>query len=92
MCVSDSLIGIDRFVLPFSAAPYLIILTYWLGQWGLDDPQRFFLDEAKVALSAGTEFGAAYQQFVRLNFGCPRSTLEEGLARMERSLRGTTKP
>ncbi len=33
--VSDSLIGIDRFVLPFSAAPYLIILTYWLGQWGI---------------------------------------------------------
>lgn len=59
---------------------------------GLEDPQRFFLEEAKVALSAGTEFGAACQQFVRLNFGCPRSTLEEGLARMERSLRGTTKP
>jgi uncharacterized membrane protein YhhN len=33
--VSDSLIGIDRFVHPFSAAPYLIILSYWLGQWGI---------------------------------------------------------
>ena len=33
--VSDSLIGIDRFVLPFSAAPYLIILSYWIGQWGI---------------------------------------------------------
>ena len=33
--VSDSLIGIDRFVLPFGAAPYLIILSYWLGQWGI---------------------------------------------------------
>ena len=33
--VSDSLIGIDRFVQPFAAAPYLIILTYWLGQWGI---------------------------------------------------------
>ncbi|MBP3932294.1 MAG: lysoplasmalogenase, partial [Pseudomonas sp.] len=33
--VSDSLIGIDRFVQPFSAAPYLIILSYWLGQWGI---------------------------------------------------------
>ncbi|MGE7994369.1 lysoplasmalogenase [Pseudomonas sp. NPDC089554] len=30
---SDSLIGIDRFVSPFAAAPYLIILSYWLGQW-----------------------------------------------------------
>ncbi|WP_397451622.1 lysoplasmalogenase [Pseudomonas sp. NA-150] len=32
---SDSLIGINRFVLPFDAAPYLIILSYWLGQWAI---------------------------------------------------------
>lgn len=30
---SDSLIGINRFVSPFAAAEYLIILSYWLGQW-----------------------------------------------------------
>ena len=33
--ISDSLIGIDRFVSPFAAAPYLIILIYWLGQWAI---------------------------------------------------------
>lgn len=33
--LSDSLIGIDRFVSPFAAAPYLIILFYWLGQWAI---------------------------------------------------------
>jgi uncharacterized membrane protein YhhN len=32
---SDSLIGIDRFISPFAAAPYLIILAYWLGQWAI---------------------------------------------------------
>jgi uncharacterized membrane protein YhhN len=32
---SDSVIGIDRFVAPFHAAPYVIILSYWLGQWGI---------------------------------------------------------
>ncbi len=32
---SDSLIGIDRFVVKFAAAPYLIIIAYWLGQWGI---------------------------------------------------------
>lgn len=32
---SDSLIGINRFVAPFHAAPYLIIVSYWLGQWGI---------------------------------------------------------
>ena len=55
---------------------------------GLEDPQQFFLEQAKVGLSAGLEFGDDSQQFVRLNFGCPRSMLEEGLQRMERSLQG----
>lgn len=32
---SDSLIGIERFVSPFAAAPYLIILLYWSGQWAI---------------------------------------------------------
>src|SRR5471030_1508449 len=32
---SDSVIGISRFVLPFEAAPYVIILSYWVGQWGI---------------------------------------------------------
>jgi cysteine-S-conjugate beta-lyase len=53
---------------------------------GLDDPQGFFLKQAKVGLSAGLDFGDDAGQFVRLNFGCPRALLEEGLARMERSL------
>lgn len=53
---------------------------------GLENPQKFFLEHAKVGLSAGSEFGADCQQFVRLNFGCPRTLLEEGLARMQRSL------
>jgi cystathionine beta-lyase len=54
---------------------------------GLDDPQGFFLKEARVGLSAGVDFGDDAGQFVRLNFGCPRALLEEGLARMERSLK-----
>ncbi|MGA9701930.1 lysoplasmalogenase [Pseudomonas sp.] len=32
---SDTLIGINRFVVSFEAAPYLLITTYWLGQWGI---------------------------------------------------------
>ncbi|KAF1033506.1 MAG: Cystathionine beta-lyase PatB [Pseudomonas sp.] len=55
---------------------------------GLADPHRFFLEEAKVGLSAGSEFGDDTQQFVRLNFGCPRVLLEDGIQRMERSLHG----
>lgn len=50
---------------------------------GLDDPVRFF-EAAGVGLSDGKGFGLA--GFVRLNFGCPRSTLDEALARMHRAL------
>ncbi|WP_247267446.1 MULTISPECIES: MalY/PatB family protein [Pseudomonas] len=52
----------------------------------LDNPQQFFLEQARVGLSAGLDFGDQHQQFVRLNFGCPRSLLEEGISRMERAL------
>jgi len=58
---------------------------------GLDNPQQFFLEQARVGLSAGLDFGDDSQQFVRLNFGCPRALLEEGIARMERSLINRTR-
>lgn len=46
---------------------------------GADNPQRHF-ERAGVGLSDGADFGAP--GFVRLNFGCPRSTLDEALRRM----------
>ncbi|NBF04021.1 putative C-S lyase [Pseudomonas sp. Fl5BN2] len=53
---------------------------------GLEDPYGFFLEQAKVGLSPGLEFGDDCKQFVRLNFGCPRALLEEGIQRLENSL------
>lgn len=50
------------------------------------NPQAFFLDKGKVAFSAGSEFGPAYEQWIRLNFGCPKSVLEEGFRRMQDAL------
>lgn len=54
---------------------------------GLENPAQHFLDHARVALSPGSDFGAAYGQFVRLNFGCPRQRLLEAIHRMASSLR-----
>ena len=54
---------------------------------GLGGRQGCFLGPAKVGLRAGLDFGDDAGQFVRLNFGCPRALLEEGIARMERSLK-----
>ena len=48
-------------------------------QTGMEGPVTTF-EEAGVGLSDGRPFGA--EGFVRLNFGCPRSVLEEALQRM----------
>ena len=50
------------------------------------NPYEFFLNEAKVALNNGAEFGPGGEGFVRLNLACPRSTLEEALERMKQSI------
>ena len=52
----------------------------------LEKPYEFFLNNARVALSDGAIFGTGGQGFVRLNFGCPRSMLEEALMRMKQAL------
>ena len=39
-----------------------------------------------MALNDGGSFGRGGQGFVRLNFGCPRSILAEGLDRMRAAL------
>ena len=49
-------------------------------------PHEFFLKQAKVALNEGREFGPGGEGFVRLNFGCPRSTLAEALGKMKTAL------
>ncbi len=52
-------------------------------------PHEFFLSEAKVALNDGASFGPGGENYVRLNFGCPRATLVEALDRMEAALGGS---
>lgn len=47
---------------------------------------RFFLEEARVALNDGATFGSGGEGFVRLNIGCPRSMLMEGLSRMKTAM------
>lgn len=49
-------------------------------------PYEFFLQQAKVALNDGKEFGVGGEGFVRLNFGCPREMLKDALKRMKAAL------
>jgi cystathionine beta-lyase len=49
---------------------------------GLDDPAAFFLQQAKVALSNGADFGLPGQGHVRLNFATSREILTMIVQRM----------
>lgn len=52
-----------------------------------ESPYNFFLEKARVGLNDGATFGEGGEGFVRLNFGCPHSTLAEALERMKVALR-----
>jgi len=51
-----------------------------------EDLGAFFQKQAKVGLNNGHVFGKGGDGFMRLNFGCPHSTLSDGLTRIEQAL------
>lgn len=51
-----------------------------------DELREFMIYKAKVGLNHGITFGKQGSGFQRLNFGCPRSILEEGLSRIKKAV------
>ena len=68
-------------------APIEATYLAWLNVSALQlaDPVAHF-EQHGVGLSDGAFFGVPRGSHVRLNFGCPRSTLTEALARVQRAL------
>jgi cystathionine beta-lyase len=68
-------------VLP-SEGTYLV----WVDCSGLgmdgDSLRKFMIEEAKVGLNPGANYGEEADQFMRINIACPRATLEEGINRI----------
>jgi cystathionine beta-lyase len=62
----------------------------WLDfhKLGLSDPElkKFLIQKAKVWLDEGTKFGGGGEGFQRVNIGCPRKLLEEGLIRIANAI------
>lgn len=58
----------------------------WLDCSGMgltpDELADFFINKCLVAISRGDGFGSCGGQFVRMNVGCPRATLETALHRI----------
>ncbi len=63
----------------------------WIDARSLDplSPARYF-EKAGVGLSEGSDFG--FPGFVRLNFGCQRSLLQEALKRMRKAVADKNAP
>lgn len=72
-----------------SMAPVEGTYLAWIDvrESGVSNPLAFF-EDAGVGLQDGTKFDGP--GFVRLNFGCPRSLLEEALRRMSAALKQMT--
>ena len=63
----------------------------WLDCRGLGlEPealQQHLLTHARLILNQGYTFGPGGEGFVRMNIGCPRAMLEDGLTRLERAVK-----
>jgi len=67
---------------------YLIWLDF--RELGMDsiELQKFLVHKARVGLNAGYQFGPGGEGFARLNIGCSRSVLEEGIERIRVAVKG----
>ncbi|MCK5806418.1 MAG: pyridoxal phosphate-dependent aminotransferase, partial [Lentisphaeria bacterium] len=54
--------------------------------------KKLFLKEAGVVLDDGRMFGAEGDNFMRINFACPKHTLQECLDRITRAMRKASSP
>lgn len=70
--------------IPSMDATYLAWLD--LRAYGMEKPSSY-MESKGIGLSNGIDFGAP-SGFLRLNFGCPRSILEDGLGRLCDALDG----
>jgi cysteine-S-conjugate beta-lyase len=62
----------------------------WLNfkKLGMTDNElrTFLINNAKVGLNSGTDFGPGGEGFMRINFGCPKQVLEEGLKKIHAAI------
>ncbi|MCG3419614.1 MalY/PatB family protein [Oceanobacillus jordanicus] len=51
---------------------------------GMDEKElkKFMIEKAKVGLNTGIEYGEEGKHFMRMNIGCPKATVEEGVQRI----------
>ncbi len=77
--------AIDASLVPCVPEGTYLMWTDWRSL-EMDDPFRFVLDNASVALSDGSEFGPSGNGYLRLNFATSGSILDEAFDRIEQAI------
>ena len=65
---------------------YLLWIDFRELNLSQEDLVKLLEEEAKVFLNDGTMFGKDGKGFMRMNIGCPREILSEGLRRLKEGL------
>ena len=81
----DKIPGIDFSVLPQGTTLAWISFKPWMEK-GLD-VKEIVTGRAGIALNDGTDFGEPGNEYMRLNFACPRPLLRHALDRLEKAAR-----
>jgi cystathionine beta-lyase len=63
-------------------ATYMAWLDFSPYAMPQDALSKFMIEKAGLGLNSGTQFGQGGEGFMRLNFGCPRSILEQAMNQM----------
>jgi len=68
-------------------ATYLLWLDCRELEISTEKLNKIFIDSAKVALNKGTTFGKEGEGYMRLNIGCSKSVLLEGLSKIKHAIK-----
>ncbi|MBP1950086.1 MalY/PatB family protein [Virgibacillus litoralis] len=65
-----------------SEGTYLLWIDCSAMEMDSEQLKKFMIENAKVGLNTGTDYGEEGKTFMRMNIACPRETLEEGVKRI----------
>ncbi|WP_085991488.1 MalY/PatB family protein [Oceanobacillus senegalensis] len=65
-----------------SEGTYLVWIDCSSLGLGAKELKQFMVQEAKIGLNAGIDYGEEGEQFMRMNIACPKATVEEGVNRI----------
>ncbi|MGX9135702.1 MalY/PatB family protein [Rummeliibacillus sp. JY-2-4R] len=81
LVIEQLTIAIPEITIHKSFATYLLWIDYRNTGLEEDEVMNRLLTKGKLALEPGSKFGEQGRGFLRMNVGCPRATVEEGIKR-----------